>query len=250
MYAYDDNSYRCEKEEEYLCECIYSGTNKLGLCQWCYEEEERYEARRQREIKAEHKRKRKALLENFCLSHLRNIHGIDYVEEMLFAKWRRSHSSVLVVNGVDEAIWELDKARCVPKLKPILNYFLESREEVSINIRNYCSIQHRCRTILNQEALAELHPRCREILAIELQLPSSEELALRNFLNAATYTEEPLCVIKKLFEYVQTIGPYLVSNPDLLNGMVSKVAEFKANPLATSILDTLLAAEDFLQKVI
>jgi len=35
----------------------------------------------------------------------------------------------------------------------------------------------------------------------------------------------------------------------LLNGMVAKVAEFKANPLATSILDTLLAAEDFLREL-
>lgn len=248
MYAYDDSSYRWREEED-PCEC----TNERDQCQWCYEEEERYEARRQREIEAEHKRNRKTLLEDFCLSHLRNIHGIDYVEEMLFAKWRRSHSSVLVVNGVDEAIWKLDgiplQASVVPKLKPILNYFLESRDEVSTHIYNYFRIQHRCRTILNQEDLAELHPRCREILAIELQLPSSEELALRNFLNAAAYTEEPLCVIKKLFEYVQTIGPFLAANPALLNGMVAKAAEFKVNPLATSIRDTLLSAENFLQEV-
>jgi len=243
MYDYDESSYRYQEEED-PCEC-----NAQYQCRWCYEEEERYEARIQRDIKAERKRA-KVMLEEFCLRH---IHGNDLVEETLFAAWRESHSSVLVVNGVDEAIWKLDgiplQARFVPKLKPILNYFLEFRDEVSTHIYNYFRIQHRCRTILNQEALAELHPRCREILAIELQLPSSEELALRNFLNAATYTEEPLCIIKKLFEYVQTIGSFLVSNPDLLNGMVAKAAEFKANPRATSILDTLLAAEDFLQKV-
>lgn len=242
----DDGRYRCVCDVEYDSD---TGTSTVHRCDWCLykEEQERQMAERER---AREKLRVKSVLEDFCMRHL---HGNDYVEEQLFnasSVWRENYSSI------SQTVWQLRgislQGRFVSKMKVYLNYFLKHKERVSKCMNSYFYLHQHCRNILAIEALLPLHAMCEEILAIELKPSSCETTALRSFLHMVEVMHGPderLPIVKRFFEYVQTIGPFMKTHPTFTKAFIAKLEELKAEPKASPILDTLAAAEVFINQL-
>jgi len=78
---------------------------------------------------------------------------------------------------------------------------------------------------------------------------STETSTIRGYLSTFSLCdtlEERIEVLRSLFEYLLTIGPFFKAFPSFHAACVAKVAEFKTEPLAAPIHDVLLATEAFL----
>jgi hypothetical protein len=250
---YDDGDY-CVCDNDYDS---VTGNMVMIPCDWCCakELEEKRAAKLAKELaerdalflKQEERRKTIATLNDFVL---RSLHGDDYVEAKylndIVAAKRPSCDYDLYLNLIHTP----PQPKYIPKLKVYLNYFAnQTNKQIARDLNAYCELQRFSKyELLANPELEPVHDLCRQILQIPVPVPflHTEQIMLQRFIGMNDYAfrnGERLAIVETMFRYIQTIIPFMNAHPNLRKVALAKLEEFKEDPKAVPIRDTLLAAE-------